>query len=157
VLATYPVTTGTISPDGRAVIVEDASHRVALVPLNAPDDPAIGNLNAFYIHPQGDRVLQSDFHWTDPEVVAFIEFVGTEAHVVALQVDSTGRIQKRGDTPVPVRELIDAAAVKDGRAPADVMAGVEIARVPSAGLTLRLQFPAHPALRTRTADVRLWD
>ena len=156
VLATYPVTAGTVSPDGRAVVVEDASRRVALVPLNAPDDPSIGNLNAFYIHPQGDHVRQSDFYWTDPEVVAFIEFVGTEARVVALQVDSAGRIQKRGDTPLPVRELVDAAAVKDGRPPAGALAGVEITRVPSAGLTLRLQFPANPALRTRTTDVRVW-
>jgi len=157
VLATYPVTTGTVSPDGRAVIVEDASHRVALVPLNAPDDPSIGNLNAFYIHPQGDHVLQSDFYWTDPEVVAFIAFVGTEARVVALQVDAAGRIQKRGDTPLPVGELLDAAAVKDGRLPTAALAGVEITRVPSAGLTLRLQFPADPALRSRTTDVRLWE
>lgn len=157
VLATYPVTTGTVSPDGRAVIVEDASHRVALVPLDAPDAPSIGSLNAFYIHPRGDHVLQSDFYWTDPEVVAFIEFVGAEARVVGLQVDAAGRIQKRGDTALPVGELVDAGAVKDGRPPAAALAGVEITRVPSAGLTLRLQFPASPALRSRRADVRLWE
>jgi hypothetical protein len=157
VLATYPVTAAAISPDGRAVIVEDASRRVSLLPLSAPDDPSIAQLEGFHIHPQAGRVRQSPFQWTDPEVVAFIELAGADARIVALQVDSTGKIQKRGDTPLPLREIADAAALANGRPPASAISRVEIQRVPSAGLTLRLQFPADPAFRVRTTDVRVWE
>jgi hypothetical protein len=152
VLATYPATAATVSPDGRAVIVEDAARRVGLVPLTAPDDPSIGKLSAFYIHPQAGPVRQSDFHWTDPEVVAFIEFAGADARIVALQVDGGGKIQKRGEKLVPLKDH-----VKDGLPSPSVLTGVEITRAPSAGLILRVQFPASPSMGPRTVDVRMWD
>ena len=155
VVATYPIAAAAVSPDGRAVILEHfrnsqaaGAARFSLVPLTAP---------AFDIHTD-DRsyVRQTDFQWTDPEVVAFIESVGTEAQLVALQVDTSGRVQKRAEKSLPLNELIDTSLVKDG-VPAKALAGAEISRIPSAGLTVRLEFPAHPALRRRTADVRVWE
>ena len=155
IVATYPVAAAAVSPDGRAVILEhlrnapaSGSARFSLVPLTAP---------AFDIHTDGrSYVRQTDFQWTDPEVVAFIESVGNEARLVALQVDASGRVQKRAEKNLPLNELVDTSLVKDG-VPAQALAGADISRIPSAGLTLRLEFPAHPALRRRTADVRVWE
>jgi hypothetical protein len=158
VIATYPITTAVVSPDGRAVILEHSSRGVALVPLNTPDDSSVARASNFNIHTDGrSSVRQSDFHWTDPEVVAFIELVGTEARVVALQVDPDGRIQKRGEKALSVADYVDTTLIKGGVTPATAMAAARITRIPSAGLTLRLEFPPNPALRRRTADVRLWE
>lgn len=155
IVATYPIAAAAVSPDGRAVILEHLRNaqapskaRFSLVPLTGP---------AVDIHTDDrNSVRQSDFQWTDPEVVAFIELVGNEARVVALQVDTSGRVQKRAEKSLPVNEWVDTALVKDG-APAKAIAGAEISRIPSAGLTVRLEFPANPALRRRTAEVRLWE
>ena len=155
IVATYPIVAAAVSPDGRAVILEhpriapaSGSARFSLVPLTAP---------AFDIHTD-DRsyVRQTDFQWTDPEVVVFIESVGTEARLVALQVDGSGRVQKRAEKSLPLSELVDTSLIEGG-VPAKALAGAEISRIPSAGLTVRIEFPAHPALRRRTADVRVWE
>lgn len=155
IVATYPIVAAAVSPDGRAVILEhlrnaqtSSTAKFSLVPLTAPAFDILTDDRGY--------VRQTDFQWTDPEVVAFIESVGNEARLVALQVDASGRVQKRAEKSLPLDELVDTSLVKDG-VPAKALAGAEISRTPSAGLTLRLAFPAHPALRRRTADLRVWE
>lgn len=164
VIVGYPIASAAVSPDGRAVVFEHLREnqsqdksRFSLVPLNAPDDPPLPQPVMFELHTEGGiHSRHSEFQWTDPEVVAFIGVAGTEARVFAFQVDQTGRIQKRGGKALPVGDLVDAASLKAGVQPPIALAGAEITRVPSAGLTLRLQFPPNPSLRLRTTDVHLW-
>ncbi len=164
VVATYPIASAAVSPDGRAVVVEHQREnqsqdkpRFSLIPLNAPDGPPPPEPAMFELHADvGIHSRHSEFQWTDPEVVAFIGVAGTEARVFAFQVDQAGRIQKRGGKALALGDFVDTASLKPGVSPLTALAGAEITRVPSAGLTLRLQFPPNPSLRRRTTDVLVW-
>jgi hypothetical protein len=139
VLARHKVADAAIAPDGRAVIFERALQPgqekgiVALLPVNdAGSDAATSDIRGNNV---GVRV--SPFIWTDPEVVVFLDRAGTEVRAFAFQLDASGRIQNRGQKAVALQDP----------------ANVEISRIPSAGLTLRLQPTAAGAARI---ELRMW-
>ncbi len=159
VLATYATIAAAVAPDGRAVIVEhrpDVSSPtktpMSLIPLNAAGDALLADDKGYPV-----SIRQSDFVWTDPEVVAFIRMTDGSIRVVALQVGQPGLVEKHQEKLLPVSEFADPAAVKDAPSLARAIKGVEITRVPSAGLILRLQFPANQGVVRRTVDVRMWE
>ena len=165
VLATHSNVEAAVSPDGRAVMLEylreqrtDAQLKFALVGLGTPGDPVVHDPAILkLLASRGSLSRQSAFQWTDPEVVAFVAVAGNEASVVAFQADTTGRIQKQGMKPLLAEDYVNASKLEPGALAAKVLSGAKITRVPSAGLTLRLQFPPHDALRLRASDVRVWE
>ena len=159
VLATYATIAAAVAPDGRAVIVEhrpDVSSPtktpLSLIPLNAAGDALLADDKGYPV-----SIRQSDFVWTDPEVVAFLRMTDGSIRVVALQVGQPGLVEKHQEKLLPVSEFADPAAAKDAPSLARAIKGVEITRVPSAGLILRLQFPANQGVVRRTVDVRMWE
>ena len=165
-VVTYSISAAAISPDARALIIEHADKaqaptarmsRFSLIPLNAPENLLSPASTTLDIHTDGRTVTrQSDFVWVDPEVVTFVEFSGSEARVVALQVDPSGKIQKRGEKPLPADLFTDPSILKDRAAFGRAISGIEITRRPTSGLTLHVNLPPGPAVKTRTTELQIW-
>ena len=162
-LVTFPVSAAVVSPDARALIVERAGNvqpgpsRFSLIPLAGPEGLLRSSSDSLDIHTDGRAAARlSDFVWLDPEVVAFVELTGSEARVVALQVDPSGKIQKRAEKAIPAQVFVDTAFLKDRAAAARAFSGVEITRIPSSGLTLRVNLAPGASVKTRATELQMW-
>ena len=162
-IATYPIGAAAVSPDARALIIEHGGKgqsagavRFSLIPLNAPENLLAPSSTALDVQLESPAARVSDFVWVDPEVVTFISAGAAGPGVVALQVDSSGKVQKRAEKPLPAATFADAAILKDRAALSKALTDVEITRIPSSGLTLRVNLAPGPVVKTRATELQMW-
>jgi hypothetical protein len=120
------------------VLDTDSGRELTIYPLNAGRH----------------HISMSALQWVDDPILAFLDYDGEDARVVAVVVQD-GAIVKTADKVLDASRFVDPLS---GPRPGLRFAEPEITRLPSesGGLTLRLTFPTRPELKVRRMDIVLW-
>ena len=158
VLATYATVAAAVAPDGRAVIVEHRPGRssttktsLSLIPLNGAGDALLADDKGYPV-----SIRQSDFVWTDPEVVAFLRMTDASVRVVALQVGQPGLVEKYIEVVARVR--VCRSCCGEGRTL--TRAGDQRRRNhprPKCRPDSAASIPGNQGVVRRTVDLRMWE